>query len=87
MEQCPSAVGGIVHYVSHGTPFRPDGSQAYGSVCRAAVITEEGEDGTMGLVVFNPSGVFLRTLAEGGCPSDESTGEKAAGSWHWPKRG
>lgn len=34
------SVGRIVHYVSHGTPLREDGSQAYSSVCRAAVIAE-----------------------------------------------
>ncbi|MEO6084704.1 MAG: hypothetical protein ABIQ18_16505 [Umezawaea sp.] len=36
--QTPS-VGRIVHYVSHGTPVRPDGSQAYTSECRAAIVT------------------------------------------------
>ena len=39
--QRPS-VGRIVHYVSHGTPLRPDGTQAYSSVCRAAMVTEVG---------------------------------------------
>jgi len=38
----PPSVGRVVHYVSHGTPVREDGSQAYQSVCRAAVITEVG---------------------------------------------
>lgn len=32
-------VGRIVHYVSYGTPVRADGSQAYTSECRAAIIT------------------------------------------------
>ena len=41
-DQKPS-VGRMVHYVSHGTPSRPDGSQAYESQCRAAVITEVGQ--------------------------------------------
>lgn len=36
------AVGQIVHYVSYGTPVRADGSQAYTSRCRAAIITEVG---------------------------------------------
>lgn len=35
-------VGRIVHYVSHGTPVRADGSQAYPSLCRAAIVTEVG---------------------------------------------
>lgn len=33
-------VGRVVHYVSHGTPVRADGSQAFTSQCRAAIITE-----------------------------------------------
>lgn len=33
-------VGRIVHYVSYGSPLREDGTQAYESECRAAVITE-----------------------------------------------
>jgi len=37
--QQPS-VGRIVHYVSHGTPVQPDETQAYPSVCRAAIIAE-----------------------------------------------
>ncbi|MGH3986590.1 MAG: hypothetical protein ACRDTZ_04645 [Pseudonocardiaceae bacterium] len=35
-------VGNSVHYVSHGTPTLPDGTQAYTSQCRAARITEVG---------------------------------------------
>ncbi len=31
-----------MHYVSHGTPILPDGTQAYTSQCRAARITEVG---------------------------------------------
>lgn len=36
-------VGDTVHYVSFGTPPRPDGTQAYTSRCRAAVVTEVGQ--------------------------------------------
>jgi hypothetical protein len=36
------SVGRVVHYVSHGTPIRPDGTQAYTQQCRAATITEVG---------------------------------------------
>lgn len=36
------SVGRIVHYVSHGTPVRPDGSQAFTSECRTATISEVG---------------------------------------------
>lgn len=65
-------IGGIVHYVSYGTP-----GGEYGKECRAAIITEvphvdeartpqlraDGEDllarGTVGLAVLNPSGMFF----------------------------
>lgn len=36
------SVGRIVHYVSHGTPVRNDGTQAYTSECRAAIVTGIG---------------------------------------------
>ena len=36
------SVGRCVHYVSHGTPVRPDGSQAYTQQCRAATVTAVG---------------------------------------------
>ena len=69
--QKPS-VGRVVHYVSHGTPPRADGSQAFASQCRAAIITEvadpnfgEGET-TVGLCVLNPTGLFFHPLADGG---------------------
>lgn len=35
-------IGDRVHYVAHGTPIRPDGTQAYASVCRAAIVTQVG---------------------------------------------
>lgn len=40
-EQNPS-VGRVVHYVSHGTPTRSDGTRAYGQACRAAIVTDAG---------------------------------------------
>lgn len=66
-------VTGLVHYVSHGTPVRTDGSQAYKSLCRAAIVTEvpkelygaetvsNGADGLwrIGLCVLNPTGQFF----------------------------
>lgn len=74
------SVGRVVHYVSHGTPVRPDGSQAFGSECRAAVITEvDAEGDNVGLCVLNPTGQFFNR----GVPfSDRSEG----GSWHWPEQ-
>jgi hypothetical protein len=90
-EQKPS-VGRVVHYVSHGTPVRTDGTQAYTKQCRAAVITElsyydpELTKPTyeVGLAVLNPTGLFFRPLAEGGCEFDDAA--HAAGTWHWPER-
>lgn len=55
--QKPS-VGRIVHYVSHGTPVREDGTQAFPSVCRAAIVTEVGAWIT---VDTNEAGSFSRS--------------------------
>lgn len=94
--QIPS-VGRVVHYQSHGSPVRPDGTQAYTPECRAAIITEVGDwpDGIseadrpniavpVGLCVLNPTGLFFRTIAEGGCMQSELGRE--GGTWHWPER-
>lgn len=85
------SVGRIVHYVSHGTPVRKDGSQAFSSQCRAAIVSEVPADpqddieaDTVGLVVLNPGGVFFHPLSEGGCRHAEATHE--GGTWHWPER-
>jgi hypothetical protein len=78
------SVGRIVHYVSHGTPPGKDGSQAFTSECRAAIVTEvpEGIEGpqTIGLCVLNPSGQFFNR----GVLQDEDG--HAGGTWHWPER-
>lgn len=94
--QQPS-VGRIVHYVSHGSPIREDGTQAYTSLCRAAVITEvsdypeglsEGAKSNIavpvGLAVLNPTGMFFQSLSTGGCMQSEEGRE--GGTWHWPER-
>ncbi|GAA1281465.1 hypothetical protein [Saccharothrix xinjiangensis] len=67
------SVSRIVHYVSHGTPPRADGSQAFTSECRAAVITEVDPQNParIGICVFNPTGLFFHPLAAGGCTYDE----------------
>lgn len=92
------SVGQIVHYVSHGTPVREDGTQAYPVQCRAAVVTEVGEwpEGKtseearrniavpVGLCVMNPTGLFFHPLADGGCVQSEDGHE--GGTWHWPER-
>jgi len=83
MTQTPS-VGRICHYVSHGTPVQPDGSQTYTSVCRAAIVTEVSDNAgfgpVVGLCVLNPTGQFFNR----GVEQDERT--KAGGTWHWPER-
>jgi hypothetical protein len=92
------SVGRIVHYVSHGTPVRPDGTQEFASECRAAVITEvDLEPGAplkivpdVSLCVLNPSGMFFNRTV----PYDEDGGAllrqhhrlPQGGTWHWPER-
>lgn len=80
-------VGEFVHYVAHGTPRREDGSQAYPSACRAAVVTAVGEATTfrrgdlvldaavLDLCVFNPAGLFFNQ----GVSHDPAGGP---GTWH-----
>ena len=84
-EQTPS-VGRIVHYVSHGTPIREDGTQAFTAKCRAAIVSEvdEAEAFRVGLVVLNPTGHFFHALDSGGCMADFT--ENQGGTWHWPAR-
>lgn len=77
--QKPS-VGHIVHYVSHGTPPRADGSQAYESQCRAAVVTQVNNPTDLGLCVLNPTGQFFHTSVK------FDGADKAGGTWHWPER-
>lgn len=77
------SVGRIVHYVSHGTPVRLDGTQAYTQECRAAIITEvDAEDPSIvGLCVLNPTGQFFNrgvTRDEG----DEHSDGRWGGTWH-----
>lgn len=92
-EQQKPSVGRIVHYVSHGTPVREDGTQAYPSLCRAAIITEVGayppdvpEEAQhniavpCGLAVLNPTGQFFN---QGVMQSEIG---REGGTWHWPER-
>ncbi len=84
-------VGRVVHYVSHGTPVREDGTQAYRSECRAAIITEvpyaDGDDPeiaeSVGLCVLNPTGQFFNTGVPHQEPEDDLL---VGGTWHWPAR-
>jgi hypothetical protein len=74
------SVGRIVHYVSHGSPVLPDGTQAYKSECRAAIITEVPTNDACALAVFNPTGMFFnRALYDG-------SENPAGGTWHWPEQ-
>lgn len=67
-------LGSTVHYVSHGTPHRADGSQAYASQCRAAIVSETpGADGALTLFVINPAGQFYSPAI----PYDAGTGTPA----------
>lgn len=96
MTQPTPTVGRVVHYVSHGSPVRPDGTQAYVATCRAATVTEVNleEPYQVGLCVQNPTGLFFHPLAEGGTFLHQPDGagcslppsERRGGSWHWPER-
>jgi hypothetical protein len=73
----------------------PDGTQAFPSVCRAAVIAEvypaqppallsggemsDGEPQLCALAVLNPTGMFFHD-------SHQDEHDKAGGTWHWPER-
>ncbi len=74
------SVGRIVHYVSHGTPVRPDGSQAFTSRCRAAFVTEVDphDPDRIGLTAINPTGMFFHPLAAGGCKRDDGAEQPGA---------
>lgn len=61
-------VGRVVHYVSHGSPVQPDGSQRYLPACRAATVTEvpllpgvhdSAAVPAVSLCVLNPTGMFF----------------------------
>jgi hypothetical protein len=79
-------VGRIVHYVSHGTPIRQDGTQAYTSKCIAAIVTEvdPADPARVGLEVCNPTGKFYRPLEMGGCELADAA-DLVGGTWHWPE--
>ncbi|MFE8962171.1 hypothetical protein [Streptomyces iakyrus] len=74
------SVGRVIHYVSHGTPLREDGSQAFPPACRAAIVTEVDpqDPNRVGLAVLNPTGQFFHPLAAGGCSYDEGAETQGA---------
>ena len=73
MSQTPT-VGRIVHYQSFGTP-----KGEYKSKPIAAVITQVNDDGSCGLCILNPTGMFFNT-------SVKYSEEPAPGCWSWPPR-
>lgn len=90
-------VGRIVHYVSHGSPVRSDGMQAFASECRAAVVTavhdmaDVPEHGVpyVDLCVLNPTGFFFnqQVLFDEWDSTDVlPSAQPHGGTWHWPER-
>lgn len=81
-------VGTTVHYVSFGTP-----GGEFGKACRAAKVTElddgdpdrPGDPELVGLAVLNPTGLFFRSIADGGCRynGESRPSGRAGGTWHW----
>jgi hypothetical protein len=87
MAQQPPSVGRIVHYVSHGSPVREDGTQAYTPQCRAAIVTAISKDPEIvSLAVLNPSGMFFNEAVGHFEPEDPADIRHAGGTWHWPER-
>lgn len=76
-------VGRIVHYVSHGSPVREDGTQAFTAECRAALVTAVNENDTVGLCVVNPTGLFFHESVP---ESPVEPAYQRGGTWHFPER-
>lgn len=85
-----------VHYVSHGTPVREDGTQAYPPKCRAAIVTEvidcdKDHDGCsqpcVSLAVLNPTGFFFpeHISHDDPFPNSLDPATRLGGTWHWPE--
>lgn len=88
-----------MHYQSFGSPPRADGTQAYSSECRAAIITAVNVETTniIGWESEEPIAqheadtdtvdlCVLNPTGQGfnhAVPYDK---DGAAGSWHWPER-
>lgn len=89
MTAMPPSVGRIVHYVSHGTPVREDGTRAYAPRCRAAVIADVSDhpeaDQTASLAVLNPTGMFFNEHVPHAEDVAAGASEHPVGTWHWPE--
>lgn len=86
-------VGDSVHYVSHGSPVRPDGTQAYEPKCRAATVTagvncDVDHDGCgqpcVSLAVINPTGLFFdqHVSHDDPFPGHRDPAARLGGTWH-----
>jgi hypothetical protein len=74
MSQIPvPTTGRMVYYVAYGTP----GGEYKPGAERAAVVSQVNEDGTVGLVILNPTGLFFNISVK----FDQET--KKPGTWHW----
>jgi hypothetical protein len=85
MTSAAPSIGRVVHYQSRGSA---DG--VFPPTCRAATITEVGEDCRVGLCVQNPDGLFFHPLSRDGGVAWTVTPEPGqqveGGTWHWPER-
>ena len=72
MSATPPTVGRMVHYHSYGTP-----NGEYHPEPRAAVVTQVGVDGNVGLAVLNPTGMFFN-------PDVPYSTVPKPGHWTWP---
>jgi hypothetical protein len=90
-------IGRIVHYVSHGSPVLPDGTQKYQPLPRAAIVTavpehleQEPYDGCPNDGTSLPIVASLCILNPTGMFFDPavpySEDPTAGGTWHWPPR-
>lgn len=74
MRHMQLSVGDVVHYRSHGSPIRADGTQVHKPRCRAAFVTDQLSDYLCTLFVVNPAGIFFDD-----CRYDV---DMAGGTWH-----
>lgn len=81
------SIGRAVHYTSHGTPIREDGTRSSPPACRAAIITAvkdpagQAGGGIADLAVLTPIGLLLNQDV-----SHADAEHHVGGTWHWPER-
>lgn len=93
--QAVPSIGRVVHYRSYGTPKGEYQSKPIAAVITeveyydAKQLTEllgrsehdRVPTGRVGLFIMNPTGIFFRSLNEGGCTQGDGPGQ-----WNWPPR-